>query len=121
VTWQSLPWHGSSFGPQVAFSAPAADIYRASPKRQGVGSQYIGAGSGTSYATAITTGAAALWLLRWGPQVAQKYGRTAARVEAFRKGAIATVRKPAGWQPQPFGAGILDIGRLCTEESAALP
>lgn len=121
VTWQSLPWHGSSFGPEVDFSAPAAEIFRANPQRRGVGSGYVGAGSGTSYATAVTTGAAALWLRQWGPQVAQKYGRTAARVEAFRQGVIATVRKPPGWQPQPFGAGILNIGRLCTEEAAALP
>jgi hypothetical protein len=27
----------------------------------------------------------------------------------------------AGWQPQPFGAGILDAGRLCTDAAIALP
>jgi hypothetical protein len=121
TTWQSLPWHGSAFGDAVDFSAPATNIFRADPQRTGVGAQFAGGGDGTSYATAITTGAAALWLLRWGPQISVKYGPGSARVEAFRQAAMATSRKPPGWQPKPFGAGILDIGRLCTDAQAALP
>lgn len=121
VTWQSLPWHGSSFGPEVDFSAPADAIYRPDAVPQGIGTQFKDGGDGTSYAAAITTGSAALWLKRWGPQIEAKYGRTANRVEAFRRAAIASCRKPPGWQPQPFGAGIIDTGRLCTEAAIALP
>ncbi|MDO8448997.1 MAG: S8/S53 family peptidase [Rhodoferax sp.] len=121
VTWQSLPWYGSSFGPEVDFSAPAANLYRPEPVPQGIGTQFKGMGDGTSYAAAITTGSAALWLCRWGPEIAAKYGRTGARVEAFRQAAIASCRKPPGWYPTPFGAGILDTGRLCTDPSLALP
>lgn len=121
VTWQSLPWYGSSFGPEVDFSAPAASIYRPDPVPQGIGTQFKGMGDGTSYAAAITTGSAALWLRRWEPEIATKYGRTGARVEAFRQAAIASCRKPPGWHPTPFGAGILDTGRLCTDPSLALP
>ncbi|HEY0822867.1 MAG TPA: S8/S53 family peptidase [Ramlibacter sp.] len=121
VTAQDRPWSGSSFGPEVAFSAPASGIFRAAPVRGGLGSGFLGGGDGTSYATAITSGTAALWLLRWRTQVAQRYGRTAARVEAFKAAARATCRVPEAWEPQPFGAGILDAGRLCTDQAAALP
>ncbi len=121
VTWQSLPWHGSSFGPEVDFSAPGAVITKAMAVRNGTGTEIKGTGNGTSYAAAITTGGAALWLRRWGPQIEANYGRSAKRVEAFRRAAIASCRKPPGWQPQPFGAGIIDIGRLCTEPAIGLP
>lgn len=121
VTWQSLPWHGSSFGPEVDFSAPGAVISKVMAVREGIGSVIKGTGNGTSYAAAITTGSAALWLRRWGPQIEANYGRSPKRVEAFRQAAIASCRKPPGWQPQPFGAGIIDIGRLCTDPAIGLP
>lgn len=122
TTWQSLPWHGSSFGPAVDFSAPGAVITKAMAVRNGIGSEIRGTGNGTSYAAAITTGAAALWLRRWGPQILANYGRTEKRVEAFRQAAVASCKPPPpGWQPTPFGAGILDIGKLCTDPAIGLP
>jgi subtilisin family serine protease len=121
TTWQSLPWHGSSFGPEVDFSAPGAVITKVVAVRNGTGSEIKGTGNGTSYAAAITSGAAALWLRRWGPQINTRYGRTSRRVEAFRRAAMASCRQPPGWQPEPFGAGIINIGRLCTDVGIALP
>jgi hypothetical protein len=121
VTWKSQPWAGSSHGQEVAFSAPAQDIFRPAPVAGGVGSAFEPGGDGTSYATAITTGAAALWLRSWQAEIADRYGKTAQRVEAFRKAAMATSRQPANWQPEPFGAGILHIGDLCTDAARALP
>jgi hypothetical protein len=121
VTWQSLPWHGSSFGDEVDFSAPGAVITKALAVRNGVGTEIKGTANGTSYAAAITTGSAALWLRRWAPEIQHHYGRTPQRVEAFRKAAIASCRKPPGWQPTPFGAGIIDTGRLCTDTTIAPP
>ncbi|MEJ8839329.1 S8 family peptidase [Ramlibacter sp. AN1133] len=121
VTWQKRPWSGSSFGPTVAFSAPAKDIFRPEARRSQLGTSFAGGGDGTSYATAITTGTAALWLLRWRTEIAQRYGRSAARVEAFKAAARATCLVPPMWEPEPFGAGILDAGRLCTQQAEALP
>lgn len=122
VTWQSLPWGGSSFGPEVDFSAPAANIYRADAQKSGLGQAFADGGDGTSYATAITTGAAALWLLKWRSQIGAKYGPPGStRVEAFRQAARDTARRPPGWQPTPFGAGILDVGALCSDAAKALP
>lgn len=121
ATWESLPWHGSSFGPEVDFSAPADGIFRPEPQRNGIGTNFADGGDGTSYAAAITTGSAALWLRCWKPQIDAKYGRKGDRVEAFRQATIASCRLPPGWQPQPFGAGIIDTGRLCTDQVTALP
>ncbi len=120
VLWNGRPWSGSAYGPEVAFSAPAAGILRADTAR-GWGTGFSPGGDGTSYATGLTTGSAALWLVRWAPVIEAMYGRTARRVEAFRAAVQATCRKPQGWQPRPFGAGILDTGRLCTDLQAALP
>jgi hypothetical protein len=120
-TLQMRPWSGSSFGPEVAFSAPADQIHRAAPQRNGIGSNFDSGGDGTSYAAAIASGSAALWLLRWRPQINAMYGRTAKRVEAFKAAVQATCQQPPNWQPQPFGAGVVDVGRLCTEMENALP
>ncbi len=118
-TWQGLPWGRSSFGEKVDFSAPAADIYRPVAQRNGVGSSFA-ASEGTSYAAAITTGAAALWLRVWAPKIAAKYLTGPQKIEAFRAAARATC-PPSGWPSEPFGAGILDIGALCSDEAKALP
>lgn len=117
-----VPWSGSSFGPEVAFSAPGDEIHHARVDRNGgLGTSFAAGGDGTSYATAISTGSAALWLLRWADEIDVRYGRKAARVQAFKRAVQETSRRPPWWEPQPFGTGILDVGRLCTDTHAALP
>lgn len=114
VTSREQPWSGSSFGPEVDFSAPAADLRRADP-RSATRFRYTGGGDGTSYATAITTGAAALWLTHRRAEIAAAYAGQAWCVpEAFRQLARRTARVPGPhWQPDGvFGRGILDIGAL---------
>jgi len=118
---QMRPWSGSSFGPEVDFCAPSDEIFRAEPHKQGVGQNFRHGGDGTSYAAALTTGSAALWLLRWGPEIQAMYGRTGKRVEAFRAAVQATCSQPPNWQPTPFGKGVIDTGRLCTDMKLALP
>lgn len=113
VTAKEQPWSGSSFGPEVDFSAPAADLRRADP-RSATKFRYAGGGDGTSYATAITTGAAALWLThRRADLVAAYAGQAWCVPEAFRVLARQTARVPdSTWQPGAFGSGILDIAAL---------
>lgn len=112
VTRLDQPWSGSSFGDRVDFSAPAADLRRASVKRTDQFS-YGGGGDGTSYATAITTGVAALWHRHRGAQIAAAYPQPWQRVEAFRTLARQHARIPDGWHPDAgFGRGILDAGAL---------
>lgn len=113
VTAADLPWSGSSFGPEVDFSAPAADLRRAEPTTGGYGN----GGDGTSYATAITTGAAALWLTYRRADIAAAYGAERWKIpEAFRVLARGTARQPQGWQTGSHGDGILDIEALLTAE-----
>ncbi len=107
------PWSGSSFGPEVDFSAPAADLRRASTSRNGSFS-YGAGGDGTSYATAITTGAAALWLAHRRDEISATYPQPWQRVAAFTKLARDTARVPALWKPGAFGSGVLDVHALLT-------
>lgn len=117
VTHERKPWSGSSYGPEVDFSAPGADIRRGNTTRTGV-YEYGGGGDGTSYATAITSGAAALWLLHRKADIAARYTQPWQRVAAFTRLARDTAVPPPGWQNGAFGTGILDIEALMR---AALP
>ncbi|RZT94962.1 S8 family peptidase [Rivibacter subsaxonicus] len=111
VTRDDTPWSGSSFGPEVDFSAPAADLRRASVRGTSSFSYGFG-GDGTSYATAMTTGAAALWLTHRAAELDAAYPQRWQRIEAFRALARATARVPAVWQPGSFGTGVLDVAAL---------
>lgn len=111
VTSADVPWSGSSFGPEVDLSAPAADIRNAlaSP-----GDKFSLAkdGDGTSYAAAMVSGAAALWLSLHRADIAATYTQQWQVVEAFKHVARATARKPANWQTGAFGEGVLDVRAL---------
>lgn len=121
VTRAEVPWSGSSYGPQVDFSAPAADLRRGNVKRGLRGNKYIygPGGDGTSYAAAMTTGVAALWLQHRRSDLAREYPEPWQRVAAFRLLARSSTRVPGVtvnsqplWQPGSFGSGILDADKL---------
>jgi hypothetical protein len=111
-----VPWSKSSHGPQVDISAPCDPIRRATVSRTGKFS--IGNGDGTSFATQLVGGAAALWLARHGQAIDQAYPEPWQRVAAFLKLLTATARVPAEWDPRQYGAGILQADALL---AAALP
>jgi hypothetical protein len=111
ITSQDVPWSGSSFGPEVDFSAPAADIRNALAK-PGDQFSYANDGDGTSYATAMVSGAAALWLALHRSELAGAYPQPWQVVEAFKHTARTTARVPANWQPGAFGTGVLDVRAL---------
>jgi hypothetical protein len=116
-TLGSVPWGKSAYGNAVDWAAPADHIYRAETRRPATPA-YAGAGDGTSYATAITTGAAALWLARHASVLPAAYPQAWQRVEAFKAVAKSTARKMPNQQPGAFGAGVLDIAALL---DSALP
>lgn len=111
VTRARQVWSGSSFGAEVDWSAPAADIRRAHVSRTG-GFSFAGGGDGTSYATALTTGAAALWLTYRRAEIATHYTYPWQRVAAFRLLGAQSALRPVGWQDGALGAGILDVHAL---------
>lgn len=111
VTHRMEPWSGSSYGPEVDFSGPADNVRRASTERSGQ-FVYAAVGDGTSYATAITAGAAALWLAHHGAALDVEYSKPWQRVEAFRALARESTQRPPVWNPGAFGTGVLDIHAL---------
>lgn len=68
----SVPWGQSAYGSAVDWAAPADHIHRAE-MRKPAKPAYAGGGDGTSYAAAITSGAAALWLARHGKSLGTAY------------------------------------------------
>jgi subtilisin family serine protease len=108
-----MPWGGSSHGPEVDMSGPADGIRRAE-MRSGQRPGYKTGGDGTSYATAMTAGAAALWLAHRGAEIAATYALPWQRVEAFKAMVCSTAQTPGGWQLGSFGSGVLDVHTLLT-------
>ena len=109
-------WTNSSRGPEVDVSAPAWPIYRASVDNGG--NPTYGFGDGTSFATAIVAGVAALWLVRHGGVIQQTYPLPWQVVAAFKKLLRDSARAPSGWDTSKFGTGIVDADALL---SAPLP
>lgn len=123
VTRQGRHWAVSSSGDWVDFSGPGKQVPRAHAEKTSTGLQYsytetIG---GTTFATAMTSGAAALWLHRHRAEVQSRYGSKPWQiVEAFRAMARITALPPAGWDPNAgFGTGVLNVAGLM--EAGRLP
>lgn len=97
-------WSGSVTGPQVALTAPCEDIVGPGSKRAGSKSGFV-TGTGTSAATAIVSGAAAL--------IRAKYPDLKAPDVINRLIATADDAGPAG-RDDKFGFGKLNIKRALT-------
>jgi len=112
VTRRARPWCISSRGRWVDFSAPAGGVLRAHTTRcSGYG--YTSFWGGTSFAAAMTSGAAALWMLAHRGAIQARYPEPWQRIEAFRCMARRSATVPAGWMPdRGFGAGILNVAAL---------
>ena len=104
------PWCGGSRGPRVDFCAPADRITRADwvAKGDGTWSDEFEEeeGDGTSYAAALISGIACLWVARWGSELARYQGWQ--MVEAFRKVLGDTCQAHQGWDHKRFGRGVVN-------------
>ena len=110
VDRNQAPWTQSARGDAVDLSAPAVQVPVATTRRGG--SMGYDVSNGTSFASAMVSAAAALWLLHRGAAIAARYPQPWQRVEAFTQLVRRTTQQPNGWQPQPFGTGILDVEAL---------
>ncbi|MEM7644762.1 MAG: S8 family serine peptidase, partial [Pseudomonadota bacterium] len=121
-------WRGSCRGPQVDVSAPGENVHLAS-RLPGDGGDAAAKraieprGQGTSYATALTAGVAALWLERFGRSavVAEARRRGIPVQELFRSALRATADPPPGWDSGQMGTGIVDAERLLGLDLADIP
>jgi len=112
-------WSGSALGKAVAATAPGESVWRgkSDSDRTGQPAFEVARSSGTSYATALTAGACALWLQRHGrAALFARYG--VGLGEAFRSVLQSSTRKVPGWPKKKAGPGIVDAGALV---NAALP
>ena len=111
VTKDDLVWSGSSFGETVDWAAPASQVRHVQIDKQGRQQGFVDGGDGTSYATALTTATAALWLTHRAAGLAT-YPEPWQRVAAFRKLGRNTARRPTLWKSGVVGDGILDARAL---------
>ena len=109
-----IPWQGSSHGSDVDFCAPAELVWVARRKPGQQRTDLTEGAQGTSFATALTAGVAALWLSHHGRdrliEVAQNSGISMQSL--FRSAVQATARRPDNWSEDGFGAGIIDAEAL---------
>ncbi len=106
-------WKGSSSGSTVDFSAPAEHVWKAHRSDTISQTNAISASQGTSFATALSAGVAALWLERHGDStvIAEARNRGTSVQDLFRAAVRQTANRPAGF-PSGLGAGVIDAGAL---------
>lgn len=124
VNSKDKKWKGSSHGSKVDVSAPAENVYIARRnKPNDADKSLVEPGQGTSFAVAMTAGAAALWLARHGVQaVRDEAARRGTTVhELFRAAVRKSARKPPGWPASSMGTGIVDALALLNLSLAAIP
>ena len=140
------PWGDSCRGPEVDVTAPAEYVWRADTKC-GEG-ESIGMGRGTSFATALTAGVAAMWVQYHGyDALTARYGRaitSALRWLLINKGTRTPAEYSAAldnesdievapyrplvraavadhkWSKKEFASGLLDAQRLLEAELPTL-
>jgi hypothetical protein len=110
-------WSGSARNRQlevpcpIDISAPAECVW--APFWNDDGFETRSRSDGTSFATAIVAGAAALWLDRYDRDILiTELGGRVPLQELFRRHLAITARRPAGWDVVLDGPGILDLSGL---------
>jgi|GEM_PF-2622477 len=115
-----VPWEGCFSGPEVDICAPAVEVRAARFLSTGEPRNFNG--TGTSFATAIVAGCAALWLQRFGGRQAVADAVPGVPVQqVFRHQLKETAVDPTmfaddppmgGWNESRFGAGIVNARAL---------
>lgn len=108
------PWSGASTGPQVDISGPAERVWVAGFSAAGLPS--AGQSNGTSFATAMTAGIAALWLAYHGRDyLLDRYAGRFTLTDVFRH-VLRTTCDPfaPGSASNGYGAGIVNARRVLT-------
>jgi hypothetical protein len=109
---QDTPWKGSSHGRKITISAPGENVWTADNRSSAHTPQNISASNGTSFATAETAGAAALWLAFHGRTAIEQAAAPGHVQDLFVRLVQDTARTPAGWDAAHYGPGIVDVHEL---------
>lgn len=123
VNFADKPWKGSSRGPRIDISAPAENVTVARRRPDDGGQPSVKPSQGTSYATALTAGVAALWVSHFGSDTIrqQAANRRVTVNDLFRAALQASARVPAQWDGARYGAGIVDAAALLALPLAQIP
>ncbi|MFN5999259.1 MAG: S8 family serine peptidase [Paracoccaceae bacterium] len=114
-------WKGSSHGAPVDFSAPAENVWKAVATDPANPTTKIEGGQGTSFATALSAGVAALWLGHHGRAkvIAEARVRGISVQALFRTAVQQTARRPANF-PSGLGAGVINAEALLSLSLAGI-
>jgi hypothetical protein len=116
INHDDKPWKGTSRGAKIDVAAPAENVFIARREPGDCGASNVKPSQGTSFATALTAGVAALWLAHFTRAAvnaeAKKRGITVHHL--FRSALRASARPPKTgvWDKTRFGAGIVDAEAL---------
>jgi hypothetical protein len=118
LTPDLTPWAKSGRGPQVTLAAPGEQVWAAAKNKASDPDSGIRPAQGTTLATSLTAGVAALWVARHGGRAVLKERANAAgtTVQAmFNRCATAGLVPPPVWNgAKNLGAGLLDAARTLT-------
>ncbi len=122
LTHTLTPWAKSGRGPEVTIAAPGENVWGAAKNKATDPDNGIKAAQGTTLATSLTAGVAALWVARHGGRaaLAQKAAATGTTVQAMFVHCLTHgLTKPPVWNgATDLGAGLVDAERAL---NAALP
>jgi subtilase family protein len=109
VNEASVPWRGSCRGPAVDISGPAELVLRADPKAAHDPHHAVSGGQGTSFATALLAGVAALWLAHHGRDALIQAVPAGRRLQDLFKHMVQrTATVPPNFDVEEYGAGIVN-------------
>lgn len=122
LTHNLTPWGKTGSGPEVTISAPGENVWGAAKRKASDPDHGIRAAQGTTLATSLTAGVAALWVARHGGRHALKQAADAAGTTVQSMWVSCLVQglsKPPVWGGRAdLGAGVLDAEKAL---AAALP
>lgn len=112
------PWHKAFKTRYADVAAPGVSIWNAIADYDN-DRFIVDRGCGTSFSTAITAGAAAIWLGSWTPEYIWSLNGKQNTMATFRNVLYKYgVKTPLGWDTENFGQGILNIKTLLTQNAS---
>lgn len=125
LTHNLSPWPKTGSGPEVTLSAPGENVWGSAKNKASDPDHGIRAAQGTTLATSLTAGVAALWVAHHGGRAALKQAADAANttVQAMWVQCVTSgLTKPPVWGGSgKFGAGVLDAEKALTATLPAAP
>ena len=125
LTRDLTPWAKTGRGPEVTIAAPGENVWGAAKNKATDPDDRTKAAQGTTLATSLTSGVAALWVAKHGGRAALKAKAVAAGTTVqsmFVHCLTAGVTKPPVWNgASNLGAGVLDAARALSNPLPAAP